>query len=246
MRLKMFFSVFLLGILVSSLSALDFTAKEGTVYKNATVLKVMPDGIVISFADANGDEYVDHISTALLPDDLKKEYKLTDTEAAAYDAQRAAEVNSIESQKAAADKAYYAEQKKEYDQFNKITDYLNAVGVNIIFNSVNQTDFASIGYAYRSVDFDKEAPFGLICLMGQSIEPDEDWVGNAYPLNKTIAYTEPFKTLNPVNDEIEGYGPQGGYETPPQEEHKKMEIPCYGDYQTALDYFSNHPEAVGK
>ncbi|HBM16501.1 MAG TPA: hypothetical protein DD381_09210 [Lentisphaeria bacterium] len=253
--LKIFVSVFLIVNCSSYIQALDFTAKDGTVYANATVLKIMPDGLVISFVGENGFDNVDHINTKELPDDLKKKYYLTDTAADSYDSQREAEINAINSKKAAEDKAYYAQQKQQLEQYQKITDYLNATQVSIIFNSVNQSNFASIGYAYRSTDYDKEAPFGLICLIGESIEPDEDWVGNAYPLNKTTTFREPFQQLNNVSN-VEPEFTSGQQQTTnvatpvPYADSTQtqlpdlVKIPCYADYQTALEYFSTHPEEM--
>lgn len=226
---------------------LNFTGTDGAVYKNASVLKVMPDGLVISYIDSNGFEDIRKINISQLPDDLKKQYKLSAQAAAAFDSQRTSVINAIEAKKEAENKAYYAEQKKEVDEFTKVTDYLEANEVEIIFNSINQVDFGSIGYAYRADDYDKEAPFGLICLLGKSIEPDQDWVGKVYPLNKSMMYQTPFSTqpvaalvpeiVETTTGQLNNANPQEG---------TKKKIPCYGDYSIALDYFSNHPQAIGK
>ena len=113
---------------------------------------------------------------------------------AAFDSQRLSAVNAIDSQKIQNTKEYYAKQKIEIETYTKITDYLRAKEIEIIFNAINQADFGSIGYAYRADDYDKEAPFGLICLLGKSIEPAQDWVGKVYPLDKNITYQTPSST----------------------------------------------------
>ena len=45
-------------------------------YKSASVLKVMPDGLVISYSDTNGFEDIKHINISQLPDDIIKQYNL--------------------------------------------------------------------------------------------------------------------------------------------------------------------------
>ncbi len=241
--LSSFLVLFAMFISISS-DALDFTGTDGTVYKDASVLKVMPDGLVISYVDANGFEDIKHINIIQLPDAIKKEYNLSAQTATAFDTQRSEEISAIDAQKAKDTKAYYAEQKKEVENFTKITDYLRANEVEITFNSINQSDIGSIGYAYRSDDYDKEAPFGLICLLGKSVEPDQEWVGKVYPLNKNTTYQTPsFQPTNISNLQSQEAALQKTTTIPSVE---KQKVPCYADYQTALNYFSNHPEAIGK
>ena len=232
-----FVVLFAVFICINS-NALDFTGTDGTVYKDASVLKVMPDGLVISYVDANGFEDIKHINISQLPDAIKKEYHLSAQTAASFDSQRLATINSINAEKAKDTKEYYAEQKKEVEDFTRVRDYLRANEVAITFSSINQVDSGSIGYAYRSDDYDKESPFGLICLLGNSVEPDQEWVGKVYPLNKSMKYQ------NPVSTQASGNMVQGGQVTGNTQATQKEKIPCYADYATALDYFSNNPQAI--
>lgn len=227
-------------------NALDFTGMDGAVYKNASVLKVMPDGIVVNYVDSNGFEDLRKVNIKQLPDDIKKQYNLNAQTATVFDGQRSVAISAIDAQKAKDTKEYYAEQKKEVENFTKVTNYLRTNEIDIIFNSITQVDFGSIGYAYSSDDYDKDAPFGLICLLGKSIEPKQDWMGKVYPLNKNTTYQTPFSTQpigNTVTDEQSSINTDQSKNMNPQAIQKEK-IPCYADYQTALDYFSEHPEAI--
>ena len=198
---------------------MDFKSADGTDYKNATVLKVMPDGLVISYIDANGFDDIRKVNTGELPDDIKKQYNLSSKTAAAFDSQKTAAIDAINAKKAEEVKTYYAEQKKDLEAYTNVTNYLNSIGINIVFNSTSQVDYGSIGDAFMASDYDDEDPMGKICLLGVSVEPSSSWTGEVYPLNKNTTYQTPFE-----NDKI----------------------PCYADFDTAMDYFSNNPNAIEK
>lgn len=176
----------------ATVSAMNITLKDGTIYPNAVVMSTDNNGIWIQCANGNGTFYEEHVNYSEL---ATASYNFIQPQTANSTMQdlysirlRFQQIAKMEKQQKKNNPTGGNYLKRTYSNIPGQPIILPGVPSQIRLDSVKVYGNGTIGWANSDPDFADNINYGRIYVYGIQIPQQEPWAGRVYPTNKTITF----------------------------------------------------------